>query len=158
MLVNKHQYGAKIIFNMIINSIKQAFKRKKEKNWDVIYGGIDLHRTVLKPDYDMKFTFEYYPFAKETLILMNQLDIKLIMFTCSYPEEIEKYLLRFKEDGIIFDYVNKNPEVESCEYGYFGEKYHLDFGLDDKFGFDADIDWILIHDFLILMINSSSLL
>lgn len=141
---------------MIINAIKHAFKRKEEKKWDVIYGAIDIHRTVVKPDYDNKFTFEYYPYAKETLQLMCKIgSVKLIMFTCSFPSEIEKYLKAFSHDNINFTHVNENPDVSNCEYGCFDTKWHFDFLMDDKSGFDATSEWEGIYDYFLRLEKES---
>ena len=74
--------------------------------------------------------------------------MKLIMYTCSHPEEIEKYLELFESKGIKFNYVNENPEVSGTEYGDFTGKPYMNVLLEDKAGFDAEEDWKKIGNLL----------
>jgi len=55
------------------------------------------------------------------------------------------YLEHFKENGIFFDYVNENPEYENLSFACFDTKFYYDIGIDDKFGFDANIDWEILY-------------
>jgi len=36
---------------MVLRAIKNAFKLKENRGWDRIYFAIDLHSTVVKPNY-----------------------------------------------------------------------------------------------------------
>lgn len=128
----------------IIHSINNAFKVKQERNWDKIYFAIDIHGTILKSTHNAKdISKEYYPYAIETLQeLTNRKDIILILTTSSYDTDIEQYLLLFKQNGIIFDYINCNPEVKSTDFGCFDKKYYFNVFIDDKAGFDAETEWI----------------
>ena len=38
---------------MITRAIKNAFKRKREKQWEFTYWAIDLHETVVKPNWSI---------------------------------------------------------------------------------------------------------
>ena len=110
---------------------------------------IDVHNTIIKSTYNKTTDFEYFPYALETLKLLKERgDIKIIMWTSSYPEVIEKYDDKFWEDGICFNYVNENPEIENDDIRCFSTKFFYDFGIDDKFGFDAETDWKIIYDVL----------
>jgi hypothetical protein len=135
---------------MILEQIKKTFQLAITKNWDKTFWSIDLHETCLKPNYQVgNIPKEFYPYAKETLqILSNLPEVTLIMYTCSHPNEIEKYIEYFEENNIHFEYVNKNPEVPSQGYGYYQDKFYMNVGFDDKFGFDAHNDWKLILDYL----------
>ena len=53
------------------------------------------------------------------------------------------YIKVFEENGIHFDYINENPEVDNNELGNFDKKLYFNIGIDDKFGFDAENgDWM----------------
>lgn len=115
---------------------------------------VDVHNTILKPTFDKKETFEYFPYAKETLQLLSEKEnIKLIMWTSSYDEKIQMYLKHFEENGIIFNFVNENKEYGNVSFACFDTKFYYDIGIDDKFGFDAEHDWKEIYTFLTKTLN-----
>jgi len=126
----------------VCDALDEAFRISKERKWEFFYVAIDLHKTVLYPDYDKKFVNNFYKHASEVLQIMSgRPDMKLIMYTCSHPEEIEQYLTFFKEHGITFLYVNKNPDVTDTLYGDFSGKPYMNVLLEDKAGFDPNEDW-----------------
>lgn len=129
--------------------LTKLLKLKEEKGWKYLYFMIDVHNTIIKSTYNKTTDFEYFPYALETLKLLKERgDIKIIMWTSSYPEVIEKYDDKFWEDGVCFNYVNENPEIENDDIRCFSAKFFYDFGIDDKFGFDAETDWKVIYDIL----------
>lgn len=136
----------------IVKAFDNAFLDMERKNWDKIYVFVDLHSTVIKPNYKYgEIPKEFYPLAQETLeLLSKQKDVCLIMYTCSHPNEIQEYLTFFIENNIDFKYVNKNPEVSTSEggYGYYEDKPYMNILLDDKAGFDAESDWNEIMRFI----------
>lgn len=129
----------------IIRAIEKYYNEKFERNWSVGYWFIDLHGTVLKPNYQYSnITKEFYPYAKETLQLISSIpDIIMVMYTCSHPNEIEVYLNFFKENNINFKYVNENPEVPTDVNGYgcYDKKPYMNVLFDDKASFDPYIEW-----------------
>lgn len=129
----------------IVRAIENAFKTKTDRGWDRIYVAVDLHGTVLEPDYNSDgIPTKLYPYAAETLLEFSKRnDVRLIMYTCSYPEEIAEYLAFFRSYGINFDYVNKNPEVKTgtSKHGYYEEKFYYNVLFEDKCGFSGDTDW-----------------
>ena len=133
--------------------IEKMFKHSFEHKWFETYWAIDLHGVVFIPTFrkdDGKAVF--YPFAKETLQLMsNRKDIVLIMFTSSYPSEIESYNKVFVENDITFQYINENPEIQSGQdgYGSYDKKFYYNVLFEDKAGFDPLIEWKQIYDLLI---------
>ena len=130
----------------LIKYIKKVF----DGGYETIYIIVDIHNTVLKPSFFNEEKFEYFPFAKETLqILSRRKDVRLIMWTSSFEDKIQMYLDHFKSEGIIFDYFNENPEFssESMPFACFDKKFYYDIGIDDKFGFDAEVDWEEIFNF-----------
>ncbi len=54
--------------------------------------------------------------------------------------------------GIKFDYVNENPEIHALssdpKSSDFSDKFYFNVGIDDKFGFDPESDWVDLYDFL----------
>ena len=133
----------------ICDAFETAFKVSKERDWDYFYVFIDLHQTVLLPDYDKTFVSEFYPHAKRVMQKMsNRKDMKLIMYTCSHPDEIENYINLFEDSGIHFDWINENPDVAGTKYGDFTKKPYMNVLLEDKAGFDANEDWLKIEKLL----------
>ena len=126
-----------------------AFIRMREKDWEKIYIAVDIHDTILRACYDDEETYDYFPLAKETLRMMSlREDICLILWSSCYPEKLKEYARHFLDDGITFDYINNNPEVENTRLQNFEEKLYMNVGLDDKFGFDAETDWEVVSQAL----------
>src|ERR1051326_6465738 len=121
---------------MITRAIENAFALAKKKKWTKTYWAVDIHGTVLLPNLKTGILpDEFYPHAKETLqVLSEREDVKLILFTCSHPQELKQYVEFFRTHGIHFDYANENPEVETADYGCFDSKIYFNVLLEDKAG------------------------
>ena len=134
----------------IERAIDNAFRKAHKKGWDCIYLLVDVHETIVVPNYSKEeIPKEFYPLAKEVLQKLSQRkDIVMILYTCSWPREIEQYLSFFKDNGIVFKYANKNPDVESAGYGYYEDKPYADILFDDKAGFDPFFDWAIVDKLL----------
>ena len=52
------------------------------------------------------------------------------------------------EEGIRFDYANENPEVGKTSFQNFVVKLYFIVGIDDKFGFVAETDWLKLIEVL----------
>lgn len=138
----------------LISYIEKVFNGLNNGSFKCIYIMVDVHNTILKPTFDKKETFEYFPYAKETLQLLSEKEnIKLIMWTSSYDEKIQMYLKHFEENRIIFNFVNENKEYGNVSFACFDTKFYYDIGIDDKFGFDAENDWKEIYIFLTKKLN-----
>jgi hypothetical protein len=131
---------------MITRAITNCLRNAKERGWEKTYWAFDIHGTILKPNYKRdEISREFYPHAIEVLQLLGKrTDIVKILYTCSYPHEIEQYLEYFAKHGIHFDHINKNPEVADGGYGYYNDKFYFNVLMDDKAGFDGETDWIEI--------------
>lgn len=148
---------------MILDAIKQAYIDAKERNFSKLYFYFDIHKTILLPDYNNS-TCEFYPYAKETLqllsklIIVNDPELVLGLYTCSYPEEIERYQKIFKDNEINFQYVNENPEVKNTKYGCFEQgKFYFNLLVEDKSGFKAQFEWKEVYQyFLEKQLNSQN--
>ena len=135
---------------MITRAIKKAFRRMKDKQWECTYWAIDVHETIVLPNWSAdKIPTDFYPHAKETLQLISkQADIVMIMYTCSHPPEIQQYLKFFQSHDIHFKYVNENPEVINMKYGNYDKKPYFNVLFEDKAGFEATEDWSLVLDLI----------
>jgi len=124
------------------DTIKKEFAKASSRSWDKIYVFVDLHETILIPNWDAEnLTHDYYEGAKELLQeLSAREDICLVLWTCSHHAEICQYLKKFKTDDIRFDFINGNPEVTTDysgenNYGDYSRKPYWNILLDDKAGF-----------------------
>lgn len=126
----------------LVKYLEKLYKLKEERGFKTLYFMIDIHNTVLVPSYSKEEKYIYFPYAKEVLqLLSKQDDIRLIMWTSSHPDMVEKYLEHFRSEGVSFDYVNCNPEIFNDNLRCLDIKFYYDLGIDDKFGFDAIEDW-----------------
>lgn len=133
----------------VSNMFDSAFHTMKTRGWEKIYVAIDIHETILKPTWTELRSNEYYPFAKETLQLMSQMpEIYLIQWSSSSVENNAFYKLEFDADGIKFDHINGNPEVPSTDYADFDSKFYMNVLLDDKGGFQPNVDWEELYLYL----------
>lgn len=133
-------------------SFERAFKTMESRNWDCIYVVVDLHSTVVKSNWsDSELPDQVYPFALETLKLLTQNPkVKLILWTSSWERDYIQYQAMLGLCGINFDFVNENPDEKSNPEGYtcFEKKFYFNVLLDDKAGFEADVDWEPLRDFI----------
>ncbi len=129
----------------IINTIRvNHFDAMKKKNWDKTYWYVDIHDTILKSTYSQEISNVFFPEARETLqLLSDDPSVVLILYTCSHPGDVKKYMEFFSKEGIIFDYdfTNTKPEIDNTNYGYYDDKPYANVILDDKAGFNGEKDW-----------------
>lgn len=135
---------------MIVHAINNCLRNARTKGWEKTYWAFDVHGTILKPTFQKGVpSSEYYPFAKEALQLVTlRKDITTILFTCSHPHEIVTYIDFFRQDGIVFDYVNENPETLSGAYGNYSQKFYFNILFEDKAGFDPFTEWEMVYSFM----------
>lgn len=129
----------------IVKAFENAYEKKEKRGWEHIYVFVDIHDTIFKATYNEKETFKYYKDAKNALKMMSkQKDIILGLSTCSYPAEIGKYLDKLADDGIEFTLVNDNPMEKNTNYACFDHKPYFNVLIEDKAGFDPDVEWYRI--------------
>lgn len=137
----------------IIRAFEHAFSKANQVGWDKIYVLVDLHDTVLEANFDSERSIEslptdWLPGAEEGIRKMvERPDFNLILWTCSYPHEVGRYIEHFHNEGVIFDQVNCNAEVMNTRHGFFLTKPYANVMLDDKAGFHYS-DWEHINKFL----------
>jgi hypothetical protein len=135
---------------MITRAIDNCYKHARQRGWAKTYWAFDIHGTILKPNYKTnQISKEFYPYALDVMrAIEKDQGIVKILYTCSYPHEIEEYLEYFSLNGFHFNYVNRNPEVVDGGYGYYSDKFYFNVLLDDKAGFDGETDWEKIREVL----------
>lgn len=74
-------------------------------------------------------------------------ELRLCIYTCSHPEEIEEYAKKFEADGIKIWYVNENPEVPTSGYGNYDKKPYMNILFEDKSGFFGETDWPEVYNY-----------
>ena len=88
--------------------------------------------------------------------MSNMPNIKVILWTCTDKKYIPDYIKVLTDNGINISYINCNPEVVSRDESNdpkqqsFDEKLYYNVGIDDKFGFDPDTDWITLYSCLMM--------
>jgi hypothetical protein len=133
---------------MNVFNIEKALKLKTERNWDTLYVVIDANGTIIRPYHHC---IEFYTECIEVLQwFSNRKDFKLILWTSSHIDEIEKILQLAEKYGIYFDAVNSNNyEPLSTKNANFTQKFYFNILIDDKSGFVPETDWFLIKNELI---------
>ena len=135
----------------IINAIKTAERKKKERNYQYIYWCIDVHGVILTPTYNL--TNEgatSYPYCLETLqLLSNYPDHKLILWSSSHNKALQNVSRWLEDQGIDIDFENCNTDYTITDLCDFTEKFYFDILLDDKAGFEAETGWKEIYDYLL---------
>ena len=136
----EHSNMSKYIHSMFLKSFR--------KEWYDTYFLIDLHGTIIKPDYKLEKIIEYYSYAKEAMQLISKRkDIVKIMWTCSNLDEINFYNEQFKKDNILFDKINENDNISSRNgnFGHYDRKMYANIIIDDKAAFDPEVEWKYIY-------------
>lgn len=144
-LKRAHNMNANVMY-----AIEKAKIRAQQKGWSYTYWFFDLHETIIIPNYKAgEIPTEFYPDAKETLqMISKRSDIKMHIYTCSWPAEIEKYNEYFKENDIHFDFLfAKNPEVTNEALGFYENKPYFNVLFEDKAGFDPSY-WKYVKEYL----------
>ena len=132
---------------MNIFNIERAFQKRKERGNEKTFWCIDLHDCIFVGNYQAGSSGgDFYPNAIRVLKqLTMRKDFVLILHTASNEDGLKEAIMRFKNNGIVMDYINCNPECESTEMCDFSEKFYADIILDDKAGFEGEKDWFLIE-------------
>jgi hypothetical protein len=120
-------------------SIRKAYRTALARGWDTLYVLVDVHDTVSGSNYkDTEAPF--FPEAIEALRELSSFpEVCLVLWTCCYPKDFQRYGERFSEQGVQFKHFNKTP-VENTKTGDFTDKPYFSVLIDDKAGFDP-ADW-----------------
>ena len=143
----------KFLITPMTKYIHKMFLHAFSKEWYETYFTVDMHRTLIKPTYDLNDkSLTYYPFASETMKLLTEReDIITIMWTSSYPQEIMEYVIELSNIGIQFDQINENPDISSNNgnFGYYEKKFYFNVLIDDKAAFDPETDWEPLYNLFV---------
>lgn len=132
----------------ITHSFDNAFERMYDQRWDKIYVLVDIHDTIFESDYSDTHSYVWLGNSKKALQMLSERDdICLILWSGTHMSKLSGYLSEFMNNGVVFEYINENPEVEDTKT-YCSDKIYFNVGIDDKFGFDPNTDWDEIIDFL----------
>lgn len=129
---------------MITDAIESAFSRAKSEKWWKLYVAVDVHGVLFESTSKTERQRIFLPGAIDALrYLSGRKDVDLILFTCSWPEEVEEILSLCKKHGIFFTRTYQNTEVENDARGYYDYKPYYNVLLDDKAGF-VPSDWGIV--------------
>lgn len=130
------------------SSLSKMYSMKKERNWDTLYFAIDLHDTIIKAGRGIPLTV--FTEAEITLkFLSKQPNIVLILYTSTTQEMLEPFYEWCKTKGIIFKYLNENPECSDVNHeGDYSRKFYFNILLDDRAGFNPHCDWAILKDYI----------
>jgi hypothetical protein len=125
------------------------FKESFAKQWYETYWAFDLHGTIIRPTY-LGTEMIFYPYALETLkfIDKHRPDIKKILWTSSFPNEIDEYMEEFRLNKVSFNSINSNPGISSNKgnFGYYEQKFYFNILFEDKSGFNPEVEWESIYN------------
>ena len=126
-----------------------AFNTMRERNWDSIYVLVDVHGVMMEPNYRGISTTIYSQCLEPLRLLSNDKRVKLIMWTCSNADHLDQYWQMFQDQGVVFDYINENPEVAFKDsIGDYSVKLYANVIMDDKAGFEPESDWTELLEYL----------
>ena len=138
---------------------EKAIQKAKERNFKYLYIAVDVHGTIFKSSRKTRQIwsknpnpseliakvrsvkeFDFLPYAEEALkLLSDHPRIKLILWTST--QNAWELVFELKQHGIKIDYLNSNPDFQFNSYADFTRKFCFDVLLDDKAGFDPEVDW-----------------
>jgi len=133
----------------ISKAVHRAYKVMEERNWDTIYWCIDLHGVCLKSNYKQggyKWINKSALSALKTI--SNRKESKIILWSSVFNEEKAAIVKFFKEQGISVYGFNSNPFEANTKVSDFSQKFYFSILLDDKAGFDPEVDWSIIETYL----------
>lgn len=132
----------------IIRAVHRAYSTAVDRNWDTIYWAIDLHGVCFGSTYERgAYKFINDQVLKGLLAIKAQPENKIILWSSCYQEEQGDIVEFFKDNGVVVDYFNQNPESPNTTTGCFDQKFYFSVLLDDKAGFDPECGWEAIYWF-----------
>ena len=133
----------------IIKTVIKIYQKKESRGYKKLYWAIDLHNTILKFNYKKDMAMDFYPYALGVLKLLSEdKESVLILYTATIHYQIKALLDTLEEKGIVFKYINENPEVGNSELADYSEKFCYNILLDDRAGFRPEYEWKDIYEYL----------
>lgn len=139
---------------MIKKAIDRAFETMIARGWNKIYWAIDLHGVCLKSNYENGgYTFINDRVLPGLKAIQQVEESRIILWSSCHDHEKPAIMDFFESHGIHVHHFNENPEEKSTKTGCFDQKFYFSVLLDDKAGFDPDVDW----DELVASVNENYL-
>lgn len=132
---------------MITRAIRRAYDVARVRNWDKVYWAIDLHETCIRSNYgkgSYEFLGDYVVRALQKI--SERPETVIILWSSVHADEEADIIEFFANNGIRVSYFNHNPEVSNTAHGNFDTKFYFSILLDDKAGFNYELDWFKIFD------------
>lgn len=133
-----------------VRAFINANKKKHDRDWDTLYVSLDIHETVMAPNWQ-GLSSKIYPWCIEALIEMQKNPVyKTIMWTCSKEADRIHYKKILEGFGVDIYAVNDNPDMEGIiNWGDYSQKMYTNVLLDDKSGFDPMTEWKELYDYFV---------
>jgi hypothetical protein len=133
-------------YQIFAREIDKAISRK----WDSIYIAIDIHGVLCESTYSDEITPIENAFGALRKMEEEFPMIKKIIWSSTSEPQLSKIVKVFADQGITFISKNENPEVPDDN---FKGKFYFNILLDDKAGFDPDVDWADIEKYGLLAVR-----
>ena len=75
-------------------------------------------------------------------------ETKIIIWSSAFEDDVKRVFELFEQHNITPHFFNENPLVENTSTGNFDKKFYFSLLLDDKAGFDPDVDWRMVKMFV----------
>jgi len=127
---------------MNLCNLKKSFADYQTKGWDRLFVLVDVHGTITPSGQHAEFTF-INEAAKEVLQWFSKREeCRLILWTSSYPDEVNAFKNWLSKHGIHIYYTNENPEAKDTPRACFDKKPYYNIVIDDRAGFEPATDWV----------------
>ena len=132
----------------IIKAIERAYRTMEERGWDTIYWAVDLHGVCLKSNYEQGgYTWHNFWAKKVMKLISDKPENHIILWSSVHDDEKRAIVDFFWREGIVVQGFNSNIYEKNTKVSCFDEKFYFSVLLDDKAGFDPDVDWKAIWEF-----------
>ena len=126
---------------MNLCNLKKTFADYKTKGWDRIFVLVDAHGTITPSGQHAEFTFINEACKDVLKWFSNRSEVRLILWTSSYPREIFKIVSWLSSNGVQINYINRNPEAKDTPRACFDKQPYYNIVIDDRAGFEPETDW-----------------
>lgn len=126
----------------IVKAIEKAYEKAEKRGWNRIYFAIDIHDTIIKSNYEnggYEFLNDSARYAMQ--LLSQRKEVVIILWSSMSLDAMRQMCSWLVGYDIFVDFINDNPLEEDTKYACFDRKFYFSVLLDDKAGFDPDVDW-----------------
>lgn len=129
-------------------NLERTFKQAREKGWDTLYVLCDVHGVIIPSGTHKQNEFRFInPDAIEVLQWFSKRkDFRIILWSSSYADEMAALIDWLAKHDIEIDFVNSNPECKDTDRACFTYKPYYNFLIDDRSGFEPEVDWRKIKE------------